>query len=134
MFWFTPREVRHLPWRERERLTQEAADSVRRHPRFWLWGISLPMMVSLIASWLPQETPRSIRLLSHFPAPVLFVTMMVWNRKLLRQTLRQKLLDAGFRPAFCFECGRDLQGYEGSECPACKAPLLRQTASSPGRS
>ena len=45
--------------------------------------------------------------------------------------MRQKLLDAGIRPAFCFECGYNLEGYEGSECPACDAPLLRQADASP---
>jgi hypothetical protein len=61
--WFTPREVRHLPWRERERLIQKAADVVCRHLRYWLMGrllLSLfcPPMGLATLGWR-WESPRS---------------------------------------------------------------------------
>ncbi|MGH7171333.1 MAG: hypothetical protein ACRELF_12750 [Gemmataceae bacterium] len=136
--WFSPRALRHLPWREQERLSQEAWEAVRRHPRFWLIGRLLHLLallaavltgLGLVLGMFPQ-----IYLLFDLTFPVLIVTEFVWQRRRFREALRQKLLDASIRPAFCFECGYDIEGYEGNECPACDARLLRQADPPPEKS
>jgi hypothetical protein len=53
-------------------------------------------------------------------------TSLIWQRRRFREALRQELLAAGICPAFCFECGYNLEGYEGKACPVCDAVLLRQ--------
>jgi hypothetical protein len=75
-----------------------------------------------------------IRLLIGLLFLIAIVAMLVWQRSRFREALREKLLDAGIRAKFCFECGYDLEGYEGKECPVCDAPLLRQADFPPGGS
>jgi hypothetical protein len=128
--WFTPREIQHLSWRERERLTQEAWEIVKRHPRFWLMGKFLPILNGILLCCAFLIILLKISLFLYLTLNLVFlvqtVTGLVWQQRHFRRALRQKLLDAGHRPAFCFECGYDLEGYEGNDCPACDAPLLRQ--------
>lgn len=132
--WFTTREIRHLSWRERERLEQEAWEIVGRHPRYWLMGKFLPLLNALLIFSASLIHFLKVSLFFYLAMILLFhvqtVIWMVWQRRHFRKALRQKLLDAGRRPAFCFECGYDLEGYEGNECPACDAPLLRYQDSS----
>jgi len=139
--WFTPRAIRHLPWREQERLIHEAAEIVRRHPRYWLMRRLLPFLAALamVAAAVVQlfKMPlfrflllELIFLICISIFLVSIVTGFVWHRGRFQAALRQTLLDAGIRPTFCFECGYNLEGYEGNECPACDALLLRQADSS----
>lgn len=140
--WFTIREIRHLPWRERERVSREALKVVRRHPRFWLMEGLLPFLSCLLMASLvfivPLLEDSLIRLICLFPILLcclaLLVVSIVWHHRCFRQALRQELLDAGLRPSICFECGYNLEGYEGNECPACDALLLRQAVSPPEKS
>ena len=132
--WFTPREIQHLPWREREHLTQEAWKAVRRHPRYWLMVRFLPLLCSLamclaaLASILKLSPLISLAIvLAFLPQSV---TEFVWKRRRFREALSLLLLDADVRPHSCFECGYELEGYEGKDCPACDTPLLRQPDSS----
>jgi hypothetical protein len=136
--WFTPRAIRHLPWREQERLSQEAWEAVRRHPHCWLIGRLLPLLVSLAMGFAALSLLLGMSSLIFPLIDLLFlisiVTMLVWLRRRFREALRKKLFDTGIRPGFCFECGYELEGYEGKECPACDAPFLRQTESPSERS
>jgi hypothetical protein len=134
--WFSTREIRYLPWRERERLTQEAWEAVHHSPRYRLM-ICLQTLLSFLAVGL-LALKLGFSLLTDFLLVLTFLIQMVavfvwiiWVGRLNRNALRQTLLNAGIRPAFCFECGYDLEGYEDNACPACDAPLLRQADSSP---
>jgi hypothetical protein len=129
--WFTPRAIQHLTWRERERLIGEALEAVRSHPHSWLMDRLLPSLGALaMLLWtLPLFLGLSftICLLSGLllnQAQVL--TCLIWRHRRFREALRKKLLDAGIRPRICYECGYQVEGFEGNECPACDAPLLRQ--------
>lgn len=130
--WFTPRAIQHLPWREQERLTQAAWGVVRRDHRHrlvtWLRASMTFLVMGLVG--LGQLLKLSL-LISLLILLALLVHSMagVWRRRLFREALRQKLLDAALRPRICFECGYDLEGYQGKECPACDAPLIRQADS-----
>lgn len=127
--WFTPREIQHLPWQEQERLVRAAREIVRRHRRKRLVMRLAPLLNLLLAILV------MIGLLSHisfFFILLIFsvqiavsIGSMIWQRKFFREALQQMLLDAGLRPHFCFDCGYRLDGYEGTECPACDALLLR---------
>ncbi len=133
---FTERAPRQLSQHEWQRLKQAAWEAVHHHPHFWLMGRLLPLQEGLAAfllglGWVLGMIPL---ILIELTLPVLFVTHVIWLHRRFRESLRQKLLDASIRPAFCFECGHELEGYEGNECPACDAPLLRQGASLPDRS
>ena len=132
--WFTRREIQHLPWREQQRLNREALEAVRCHPRYWLMARSLPLLGSLAMGFAALgvllEWPFLIHPLLTLSFLAQQVTGIIWQRRRFREALRQKLLDAGIRPRICFECGYELEGYEGNDCPACEAPLLRQPDSS----
>ncbi|HWG45829.1 MAG TPA: hypothetical protein VN688_23915 [Gemmataceae bacterium] len=134
--WFTPRAIQHLPWQEQERLTQEVWGAVRRHRCHWLMTGCLPLLSLLIMNLVifsfQLKTSSLIRLLKWLAMLVfgtIWVGTVVWQRRIFREALRQKLLDAGLRPRICFECGYNVEGYEGKECPACDAPFLRQADS-----
>ena len=131
--WFTPRALQHLPWHEQERLSREAWEVVPRHPRYWLVGRLLPFLVCLalgVAALGPLLGMSPLMgLLIDLLVPIAIVTMLVWQRRRFREALWEKLLDAGIRAGSCFECGYDLEGYEGKECPVCDAQLLRQADS-----
>ena len=128
--WFTPRAIQHLPWRDQHRLNREAWEVVRRHPRYRLMARSLPVLGSLAMGLagltILLKWPFVIYPLCLLSFLAQQVTGIIWQRRRFREALRQRLLDAGIRPAFCFECGYNVEGYEGNECPACDAPLLSQ--------
>src|SRR5262245_51117969 len=113
--WFIPREIGHLPWREKERLNEAAWEAARLHPRYRIMGRLLPLLGSLamglaalamflVAFGLLERTLllNVIVLLFHLLFMVLIVNSFVWQRGRFREALRQKLLDGGIRPAFCF--------------------------------
>lgn len=132
--WFTPRTLRHLPWRERERLEREAWKSVERHPRFWLMGKFLPLLNGFLMCFSALILFLKISPIL-YPIQILFYLVLsairlVWQRRQFRKALQQQLFVEAIRPSLCFECGYDLEGYEGSACPACDAPLLPQPDSS----
>jgi hypothetical protein len=131
--WFTPRAIQHLQWGEQQRLNREAWEAVRRHPRYRLMTRSLPLLgalamglagLSMLLKW-----PGVIYLLFLLSFAAQEVTGIIWQRRRFRKALRQTLLDAGIPPRFCFECGYEVEGYQGNECPACDAPFLRQPES-----
>ncbi len=140
--WITPRAIQHIPWRERERITREAEATIRQHPRFrfvmWL-PIALNLFtVSLITfGLLWTRAPLLLGVLmglAMMAQGAATVGAIVWRHRHFYTALRQILFDAGIRPRICFECGYEVEGYEGKECPACDAPLLRETDYSPERS
>ena len=118
-----------LTLREQERMTQEAWEAVRRHRCY-----RLPILLSFLAVGpvmlgLLLNVSTLIHLLLVLFSLVQWVAwfgVIVWQRRLFRKALWQKLLDADIRPRICFECGYNMEGYEGKECPACDVPLLRQ--------
>jgi hypothetical protein len=132
--WFTPGEIQHLPWRERERLTQEAWQIVERPPRYRLMVRVLPLLRSFVLCFavLAHFLKWSGFIYSALILACLLESVigLVWQRRHFRSALRETLLESGVRPCNCFECGYDLEGYEGNDCPACDAPLLRQADSS----
>ncbi len=134
--WVTPRTIQHLPWREQDRFTQEAWVAVRRHRRYrvvrWLPASLSVLAGGLVVLGLLLKPTMLICLLIMLALLLVYGIawgVLVWRSRLFREALRQKLFDAGIRPGICFECGYDLEGYEGKECPACDVPLLRQADS-----
>jgi hypothetical protein len=129
-------EIRHLSQYQREHLTKAARQAVRHHPRYRfmirllspLFKITLALAVLLL---LMDKLYMHLLLMFGWALLIQWGIALVWYFVCFRQSLRQILLDAGLRPAFCFECSHNLEGFEGNACPACHAPLLRRANSSP---
>jgi hypothetical protein len=92
---FTMREIQHLPWYERERLNEEAWQAVRRHPRFRLMLVWLPLL-SCLATFLTFVLDN-ILILKLSPLIVAAITLaylvqgvtgLVWQRRHLREALK----------------------------------------------
>ena len=129
-------EIRHLPQHERKRLTQAAWEVVRYRPPHWLMRHLLLTLfqITFVLAALLLVLDSILYLPFFLLSGWVFLIQVVGYLICFRQALRQILPDAGIRPAFCFECGYDLERYEGNACPACGAPLLRQADFPPERS
>ncbi len=139
--WFTPREIQHLPWRERERLIRGAWETLSRLPGYrfvsrWIpIIITLPVQIMVFTRFFLSIRFDFLLVIIIYLAWILltilgFVSSVVWYRHRFRKALRQLLLEAGIRPGICFECGYYLEGFEGNECPACDSPLIMYPDSS----
>jgi hypothetical protein len=115
-------------------LEREAWKIVGRHPRYWLMGKFLPLLNGFLLCFAALILFLKISPIL-YPIQILFylvlsATRLAWQRRQFRKALQQQFLEEAIRPSLCFECGYDLEGYEGSACPACDTPLLRQSDSS----
>jgi hypothetical protein len=128
---FNNRALRQLCWHERQCLIHTAGRTVRRHLCYWIMIPLLGLFANLtvILAFVPLAIDRlhqDVLRLLWFALFILVATMIVWYFIRFQQVLQQKLLNAGIRPTVCFKCGYELDGYEGSTCPACNALLPRQ--------
>lgn len=87
------REIQHLPWRERERLNEEAWQAVRRQPHFWLIVVWLPLLGSLAmfltgTLGLIFNPPPLICAAISLAFVVQMTTGLVWQRRRFREALK----------------------------------------------
>src|SRR5579871_1674000 len=97
--WSTPRAIWHLPRQEQERLKHEVRDSIRRQSRrplllstlAFLILFSTPLLAILPESfWLVRLILQLLIFLIFF---VLATVAILWDQKIFRKALQQKLID-----------------------------------------
>jgi len=132
--WFTPAELKHLPWEVRNRIQTQAREAVyRNRPYRWIFGMAVFLyLVHTVGQFFGLD-----RLFHHFMfnldsainfvACAVILGWLVLERRLMRRERRRLLLEAGLRPGRCFDCGYYLEGYDGDECYVCGCRLVSET-------
>lgn len=128
--WFSPREIRHLPCEQRTQLVRDAMAAAQRH-----WTFRAIPVCGLMVGITSMCTLN----LRHFLHPTFllatqllgFITFLslgigtLWHqRRIYRRSLREAVESQGIAPAACFDCGYDVEGFTGAECPVCGTVLV----------
>ena len=129
-----PPEVRHLFWRDRERILNAADERIARSRTFGqgvLAGfvlclfVPILLLMGVINSCNLEEKIR----LSYINCGLLIFwiilqsVQVVWFARHRRRVVREVMLEKGVRPHNCFRCGENVTSVEGDTCPRCQALL-----------